>query len=161
MTSPCRAVRWRALTLSTSFVEKVGQCFLKGGTIAEFRDETGVSLRGSIATNDSRGPDTGYKLTVEGASVTVTQNIEYSGESGNAMSVSSLASRSGTHDGIVHVGSWEDSNPFNIVRGGGRPRFLKELSCATKLASLFKGGLPPMTAEGMTPESSLQWKFPA
>ena len=145
-------------------MEKVGQCFLRGGTIAEFLDETGVSLRGWIATNDSRGPDTGCELTVEGASVTVTQNIEYSGESGNAMfelSVSALASRSGTHDGIVHVGSWENSNPFNIVREGGRPRFLKELSCATKLESLFKGGLPPMTAEGLTPESSLQWKFPA
>ena len=65
---------------------------------------------------------------MEGASVTVTQNIEYSGESGNAMSVSALASRSGTHDVIVHVGSWENSNPFNIVREGGRPRFLKEMS---------------------------------
>ena len=59
--------------------------------------------------------------------MTVTQNIEYSGESGNAMSVSALASRSGTHDGIVHVGSWEKSNPFNVVREGG-PRFPKEMS---------------------------------
>ena len=161
VTSSCRVVRWRVLTLSTSFVEKVGQCFLRGGTIAEFLDETGVSLRGWIATNDSRGRDTGYERTVEGASVTVSQNMEYSGESGNAMSVSALASRSGTHDGIVHVGSWENSNPSNTVREGGRPRFLKEMSCATKLASLFKGGLPPMTTEGLTPESSLQWKVPA
>ena len=31
-------------------------------------------------------------------------------------------------------------------------------SCSTKLASLFEGGSLPLTAEGLTPESGLQWK---
>ena len=77
--SPCKVVRWRVLIPSTLFVKKVGQCFSRSGTLAEFLDETGVSLHGRIATNDSREPDARVELTVEGASVTVTQNIEYSG----------------------------------------------------------------------------------
>ena len=107
-------------------MKKVGQCFSRSGSVAEFLDETGVSLRGRIVTNVSRGPDARVELTMEGASVTVTQNIEHSGESGNAMSVSALASRSGTHDAIVHVDSLESSNPFSVVREGGRPKLLKE-----------------------------------
>ena len=66
--------------------------------------------------------------------MTVAQNIEYSGESGNAMidlSVSAPVCRSGNHDGTVHVGSWESSNPFNIVREEGQPRFLMDLSCTS------------------------------
>ena len=93
VTSPCK-VRWRVLILSTSFVKNVAHCFLRSGTVAEFLDETGVSLRGWIVTNDSRGPDAKVELAVEGASGPVAQNIECSGESGNAMfdlSVSVLA----------------------------------------------------------------------
>ena len=66
-------------------MKNVGQCFLRSGTVAEFLDETGVSLRGRITTNDSRGPDAKVELAVEGVSVTVAQNIQCSGESGNAL----------------------------------------------------------------------------
>ena len=70
-------------------MKEVGQGFSRE---LSFLEETCVSLRGWIATNDSRGPDAGVELT--GASVTVAQNIECRGEPGNAMfdlSVSALA----------------------------------------------------------------------
>ena len=44
MISACKVVRWRVLTPSILFVKKVGQCFSRSGTVAEFLDETGVSL---------------------------------------------------------------------------------------------------------------------
>ena len=94
VTSPCKVVRWRVLILSTSFVKNVRQCFLRSGTVAEFFDGTSVSLRGWIVTDDSRRPDAKVELSVEGVSVTVAQNIEGRGESGNTMldlSVSALA----------------------------------------------------------------------
>jgi len=68
--------------------------FLKGEGVTEFLNETGVSLRGWIATDEGWGPDARVELVVEGASVTVAQHTEGRGESGNAMldlSVSGLA----------------------------------------------------------------------
>ena len=87
--------------------------------MAEFLDETGVSLRGWIATDDG-GPETRVELTVEGASGTVAQHIEGRGESGNAMldlSVSALACWRDANR--VEVGWEPTTSPCTLVR----PRF--------------------------------------
>ena len=75
-------------------------------------------------------------------SVTDARRTKGRGEPGNAvldLSVSARAHilhsdgklesrklRAGTHGITVHVDSLESSNPFSVVREGGRPKLLKE-----------------------------------
>lgn len=77
--------------------------FLKGEGMTEFVNESGVSLRGWIATDRGWGPDARVELVVPGASVTIAQHTEGRGESGNAMldlSVSGLANL------VDSIGGW-------------------------------------------------------